>query len=222
MTKNLKNGEKIYIHCKGGHGRSGVVVACLLCNIFKINPTKSIQLTNEYHNQRTDMKEKWRKIGSPQTAQQKTFVYKMFKDLFFCRAHKKGNSVGFSNFSLHPVEIPELGKFPTSEAAFQAFKNPKDKEYIIKQQNAKSPYLSRTIGYKTILRSDWDEVKEEILENIFRLKIKQNEEIKNMLINTGLRNIIESNRRNVWANIETKNILGEILMKIRNEYYEEE
>ena len=30
IYENLKNDEKIYIHCKGGHGRSGVVVSCLL------------------------------------------------------------------------------------------------------------------------------------------------------------------------------------------------
>ena len=29
--------DKIYIHCRGGHGRSGIVVASLLCYIYKIN-----------------------------------------------------------------------------------------------------------------------------------------------------------------------------------------
>ena len=31
IIKSRHTGEKVYRHCKGGHGRSGVVVACLLC-----------------------------------------------------------------------------------------------------------------------------------------------------------------------------------------------
>jgi protein-tyrosine phosphatase len=75
----LEEGELIYIHCKGGHGRSGVVVASLLCSINKITPDESIKLTSEYHSRRTVMREKWRIIGSPQTRHQKMFVHKFYE-----------------------------------------------------------------------------------------------------------------------------------------------
>jgi len=68
----------IYIHCKGGHGRAGLIVACIFCFMLKLSPSESIKLTTTYHNQRPFMKEYWRKLGSPQTSLQKNFVYRFF------------------------------------------------------------------------------------------------------------------------------------------------
>jgi len=31
IINNLNPGELVFVHCKGGHGRSGIVVASLLC-----------------------------------------------------------------------------------------------------------------------------------------------------------------------------------------------
>lgn len=78
----LEVDEKIYIHCKGGHGRAGVVVACLLCHIYKIGPSRALIKTKEYHNNRLEMRQKWRKLGSPQTKLQKSFVYNFFNPLY--------------------------------------------------------------------------------------------------------------------------------------------
>ena len=82
IIKQLNEGEKIYIHCKGGHGRCGIVVSCLLCYIYRYTSTRSLELTNEYHNNRQVMNERWRKVGSPQTEKQKDFVHKLFKPIY--------------------------------------------------------------------------------------------------------------------------------------------
>lgn len=82
VITSLKEEEKIYVHCKGGHGRSGIVVACILCHMNKILPSEAITLTTKYHNNRITMREKWRKIGSPQTRAQKHFVTRFFKPLY--------------------------------------------------------------------------------------------------------------------------------------------
>ena len=82
IINNLEDNEKIYIHCKGGHGRAGIVVACLLCYHYKYTSTQSLKLTTTYHNQRTVMREKWRNIGSPQTPLQKNFVIRLFKPIY--------------------------------------------------------------------------------------------------------------------------------------------
>ena len=81
IINSLKNNELIYIHCKGGHGRSGLVVACLLCYIYNLHPKNALLQTKHYHNNRPVMNHKWRLIGSPQTIEQKNFVYKFFKPL---------------------------------------------------------------------------------------------------------------------------------------------
>jgi protein-tyrosine phosphatase len=82
---SLKDDEKIYIHCKGGHGRSGVVVSCILCYMYNISPQEALETTSSCHFKRKIMKEKWRKIGSPQTRLQKNFVFKFFEPLYVCK-----------------------------------------------------------------------------------------------------------------------------------------
>ena len=83
IIDKLGKDELLYLHCKGGHGRSGVVVSILLCYIFKIKPQESLEYTTIYHNRRKIMREKWRKIGSPQTFEQKKFVHNFCKKITF-------------------------------------------------------------------------------------------------------------------------------------------
>lgn len=79
--------RKIYVHCKGGHGRAGLFVASLLKrNYLNTNPSSSNQeattyalnLTYQLHQQRKVMKPQWRRRGSPQTKAQKDFVGNIF------------------------------------------------------------------------------------------------------------------------------------------------
>jgi len=49
MTELLKAGEKIYIHCWGGHGRTGTIIACLLGYLYPIEPDCALHLTSVYH-----------------------------------------------------------------------------------------------------------------------------------------------------------------------------
>ena len=75
ILRNTTPSEKMYIHCKGGHGRSGIVVACIYCLMFNKSPVNSIRYTTSCHNNRKIMRDKWRSIGSPQTENQKLFVF---------------------------------------------------------------------------------------------------------------------------------------------------
>ena len=70
----LNEGHKVYIHCKGGHGRSGLLVALLLRLMYDYNAEKALSLTHEFHQQRKIIKPRFRKMGSPQTRSQKDFV----------------------------------------------------------------------------------------------------------------------------------------------------
>jgi len=77
IITNTPLSDKMYIHCKGGHGRSGVVVACIYCLMFNKTPMNAISYTTKCHNNRKNMRDKWRNIGSPQTETQKIFVCKI-------------------------------------------------------------------------------------------------------------------------------------------------
>ena len=89
LVNEINKNKKIYIHCKGGHGRAGVVVASLLCYKNKIPPSIALMQTSMYHslrlvhsyNKKSNIYRK--KKGSPQTLQQKQFVFVLFKLFVF-------------------------------------------------------------------------------------------------------------------------------------------
>jgi ribA/ribD-fused uncharacterized protein len=217
---SLKGNDKVYIHCKGGHGRSGVVVAILVCKIFNFTPEESLEHTTNSHNNREVMRDKWRKIGSPQTYQQKNFVYNFCKPLQFCKATKSGKTAGFSNFSNHSVNIPNKGLFPTAEAAFQSFKSD-DINYINKQINSISPNFSKLLGNKVIVNKDWWCKAPEILFQILKLKFDQHKELVENLLKSGISPIVYHTKLdNILGDGYNNgtNILGKCLVKLRSYY----
>ena len=81
IINNLDN-NKIYIHCKGGHGRSGMIVACILCYMYNIISDVSLDLTTKFHNNRKCLKDKWKCSGSPNNNYQKKFIINFFKPIY--------------------------------------------------------------------------------------------------------------------------------------------
>jgi protein-tyrosine phosphatase len=53
LKQKLCDGEKLYIHCTGGHGRTGTVVAILLYMLYKIEPRDAFNYIQFAHDQRT-------------------------------------------------------------------------------------------------------------------------------------------------------------------------
>ena len=220
QLKNFNKDEKLYVHCKGGHGRAGIVVASILTYLYSIPPDRALTLTTEYHSNRTTMRQKWRQIGSPQTNLQKNFVMKFFSPLYYYKSYKGGLSEGFSTFSNHKVYIKDKGEFHNAEAAFQSFKNENDKKYLNKLLLCSDPYLAKELGKKCILRNDWFDVRDEIMYNIMKIKISQHKELTENLLNTKLRPIIENNKRDMHnSNFRTNGVnkSGRILNRIREE-----
>lgn len=220
LIQTLKNNDKMYIHCKGGHGRSGIIVACILCYLFDLPPDEALARTNVYHSDRKIMREKWRLLGSPQTRVQKRFVQLMFKPFYFNRAVKYGPALGLSNFSLHSVSIPNFGTFPTAEACFQAFKDPNNNEYVERLVRARTPSIAKSIGSKSNIRSDWDQIKVQIMYNIIFHKFDQHEDIRQHLLRTGLRPLIEHTKYDLYwgdgGDGSGKNVFGKLLTQLRN------
>jgi protein-tyrosine phosphatase len=85
ISDEIDAGKKIYIHCKAGHGRSGTLVASLLCYRYKISPEESFRKTTEFHStrpvhaRRPRMNDHWKNKGSPQTEEQRKFVKSLFQ-----------------------------------------------------------------------------------------------------------------------------------------------
>lgn len=120
--------------------------------------------------------------------------------------------------------VYEGDKYSTSEHAFQAAKctNRADKERIIE---AKTPGLAKRIGGTIPLRSDWEEIKDSIMENVLKAKF-DDERMREFLNDTKGYELIEGNywHDQYWGtctcsrhhNTPGKNVLGILLMKIRD------
>ena len=219
LIRKLKTNELIYTHCRGGHGRSGIVVACVLSHLYKILPFEALKLTNEYHANRVEMKETRRKLGSPSSLFQRTFVYKFCMPLYFQQTHTNY----LSTYSIHSVHVLGVGTFPTAESAFQAHKDLNNAEYVKKQENAFLPYVSKKIGYECKPGRDWHEKKEGVMAKVLQLKFSQNNFIREALLKTGLKPIVFHNNNSFWGDGgdggKGKNVLGRLLTKLRNKLY---
>lgn len=220
IIKKLKNPEKVYIHCKGGHGRSGVVVAIILSYIFSLSPMDALFHTTVAHSQRKLMKDKWRHIGAPQTCQQKSFVFFFCKSIKFYKTCKNTNVKGFSNFSLYPVEIPYRGCFFSAEAALKSYKSD-DPEYIAHIVNCKNYYTLKLIS-NNVKNAD-DYINPKLLFRILKLKFDQHRNLKSSLLNTYLSPLIYDSKTDLICgtggiNNSGKNLLGKLLCKLRQYY----
>lgn len=123
-----------------------------------------------------------------------------------------------SNFYDAPILYKGI-KYKNSESAYQAQKCPERAgEFCgLSGQEAKA------LGKRVSLRSDWDDVKDEIMYEIVKAKFTQNPDLKNRLVLTKDFDIIEGN---TWGDTywgvdfktnKGQNKLGEILMQVRAE-----
>lgn len=126
-----------------------------------------------------------------------------------------------SNFYNSPVTYNGLTYY-NNEAAFQAQKT-FDLE-IRKQFTNLAPGKAKRLGHQIKLRDDWEEVKVNIMYEICKCKFMQNSTLRQMLIDTHDKVLIEGNYWNdtFWGvcNGVGENNLGIILMKIRGEINE--
>ena len=219
IIKNLKPKEKIYINCRGGHGRSGILVACILCYYYDITPDEALKQTSRYHSNREIMRDKWRKIGSPQGKKQKDFVYRFFRPLKFNNTDNRNFCVGISNLSEHKVTIPNVGAFPNAHLAFQAYRDINNKDYI-------DALIKGNLSQNNIQHNrDWEENKIEYMYQVLKYKFSQHEQLRNILVNSGLRPFVKISQDSFWAdggNGQGKNIHGKLLNKLRAEFLIEE
>ena len=129
-----------------------------------------------------------------------------------------------SNWSAHVVELWGQ-RFPTLEHGYHWRKYdeaaPEVAQAILA---APSPWaamqIDRTIS-KDKRRPDWKEIKVVVMEELLRAKVAQNEDVKECLLKTGTKQIIENSPVDTFWGIgqsgKGQNMVGQLLMKIRKE-----
>lgn len=134
-----------------------------------------------------------------------------------------------SNFYDSPFEVEGI-EYSTVEHFFQAMKS-KDVEGRKKIAAAPTPGQAKRLGRTIELRKDWEEIKDTVMWSGLRYKFKI-PELREKLLATGNEELIEGNwwHDNTWGNClcaecqnkPGRNMLGMLLMKVREEILYEE
>jgi hypothetical protein len=170
----LQSGKRIFIHCKGGHGRSCLLVTCIVYYLSDhMNAREAIEHTIHIHNQRTDMSLRWKGIKSPFSKSQYIFLYKFLNPICILKSYNTGYQAGFSGSSLFEIQT-ESGTYSNIDAAFQAIRN-----------NTESN------EYETMLK-------------LTELKFNQYNELQHNLLITGIRKIYDFSRYAFKGNLVGK------------------
>lgn len=139
-----------------------------------------------------------------------------------------GKYAFLSNFYPSPITFDGI-TFPTVENWFQAWKteNPAEFKAIA---TADTPGKSKRLGRHCTLRKDWEEVKVDVMRDGLRLKFKD-PALRAKLLATGDEELIEGNtwHDRTWGRCvcakcggQGKNLLGQLLMELREEIRNEE
>ena len=132
----------------------------------------------------------------------------------------KGEYAFLSNFHKCEVEFEGV-TYPSVEHAFQAAKT-LDYDERLKFTKG-SPVTVKGMGRRLKLRSDWEDVKDDVMYACLKSKF-QNPEIRKKLLDTGDAVLIEGNNHGdrYWGmvNGEGQNKLGQLLMQVRSDIRE--
>ncbi|CAN1345366.1 Riboflavin biosynthesis protein PYRR, chloroplastic [Linum perenne] len=143
----------------------------------------------------------------------------------------------FSNFSPHRIEMPEqdgsLGTWSSVEHYYQACKftrldDRRSSDCIEKIKCAKSPEEAAKLGrsmqrlHPDLVRSDWENMKTEVMYSALKSKFSSYPHLKSMLLGTAGCVLVEASPHDLfWGGGregEGLNYLGRLLMQLRAEF----
>ena len=143
--------------------------------------------------------------------------------------HDRNNVKGFfgkfrflSNFHVAPVTYEGLD-FPSTENAYQAAKTtiPEMREKFLNL----TPSEAKKLGQKLEIRSDWEDVKYQVMLDICTEKFTKHSDLREALLETSEMYLEETNhwKDKTWGvcDGEGKNWLGKVLMEIRKKLQNE-
>ncbi|MEO1528481.1 MAG: NADAR family protein [Planctomycetota bacterium] len=129
------------------------------------------------------------------------------------------------NFSAHGFTLDDR-YWPTVEHYFQAQKF-LDTEYAEHIRDARTPKEAKNLGQsrKQPLRSDWEDVKVDVMRRALRAKFGTHTHLRNELLDTGDEELVEDSPSDYFWGCGKlgggQNMLGKLLMEIRHELREE-
>ena len=130
-----------------------------------------------------------------------------------------------SNFYPSEIVIDEIS-YPTVEHYYQS-KKASDIIVELWIRNAPTPYLAFKagrslkptffIGSTDCVKTDWDDIKVDVMKKALKAKFTQNPYLGKKLIDTGNAVLHEESPTDIFWGKKGKDMLGKLLMEIRNE-----
>jgi ribA/ribD-fused uncharacterized protein len=127
----------------------------------------------------------------------------------------------FSNFYPSPIELDGY-TWPTTEHYYQAQKYISDEKHFHNVLQISKPIeaLLYTRKYRSAIRSDWAQVKDEIMLKACMVKFEQHPRLQELLLSTGNRQLVEHTKKDSYwgdgGDGSGRNQLGITLMQVRN------
>jgi hypothetical protein len=129
----------------------------------------------------------------------------------------------FSNFAIFPIRLDDH-IWATNEHYYQAQKY-MTPELRLRVRLASGPGMAKMMGNDRTMANigpDWETIKDDIMRKAVRAKFEQHEELRTLLLSTGDAILAEhTSNDNYWGDgggdSKGKNMLGKILMEIREE-----
>jgi len=138
-----------------------------------------------------------------------------------CYLLPEGPDGYLSNFSPHSLCLDGV-EWATVEHYFQAMKFADDPDLQERIGRADSPSAAKRIAWEhAAIRSDWRQVREQVMLTALRAKFTQHRDLGEELLATGARQLVEENPQDgYWGNGgdgSGENRAGELLMLVREE-----
>lgn len=143
--------------------------------------------------------------------------------ILFYGPHSENGYLG--NWYMAPLYLKGV-IWPTSEHYYQAqkFIHPVDEELCRRLQTPRETF-EMTRREDVEIRSDWDDVKVDVMRDAVYAKFSQNPDLKERLLNTGDAELVENSPVDYFWGIgqdgSGKNVLGKILMEVRDQLKEQ-
>jgi predicted NAD-dependent protein-ADP-ribosyltransferase YbiA (DUF1768 family) len=183
----LERGEKVYIHCRGGHGRSGLVSAAVLCAFRNTHPRDAITVVTNAHWSRKNIRNKWKKMQCPHHRHQRTWLFKHFNPVYFGESTDYPTNKHFSTTSSTDISLYG-SRFSSVKNAFETL----------------APYYSPQ--HISVLMFD-----------ILRQKYTSDKDARYHLLSTFGKPFIYKYPNNFWGthNDTGLNIMGDLMSSVR-------
>lgn len=81
LVREMEMGRTVYVHCRGGHGRTGVVVSLLLAVVYHCTAFEALERCGKLHATRESRSH----LPSPQTSEQRNLIHRLVASLQYAR-----------------------------------------------------------------------------------------------------------------------------------------